>query len=417
MSSYHSSFKYLDKRSDIDFGWIVTHFSDSADHGETDTFLSTTSVYSDSYDGTRQKFYGTKYDSVASPQITVIKRDGSDFSVTDTRKALSWLTGARQSSWMDFYVGDEVKYRLLGYVKSVSQYKLDARIVGLVITFESISPYGYSSEQIVNKTISGKEVFTIQCDSDDLYSYVNMNTVYTNTSGDSLIITNNTTGDVTKVGGLSNDEVVTISDNMMITSSIASKTFGNTFNFEFPRLKPGDNEFIIEGTGNVEFKYITPVKLGDIAIDINAISDPICDDSGNIQIDMLDWSRVTGTPSTLSGYGIKNAYTKAEVDSMLENIEVKDVYTKAEVDKMLENVVVDDVYTKTEIDYMFANIDVPSIDTYTKAEIDEKFANIDISNIDTYTKSEIDEKLSNITASGVDINEEELNAMLEEVLV
>lgn len=399
MSSYHSSFSYLEKNSKQNFGWIITHFSDNADSGETDTFLSTTSVYSDSYDGTRQKFYGTKYDTVAAPQITVIKQDGSDFGIDDTRKALSWLTGARQASWMDFYIGDEVKYRLLGYVKSVSQYKLDARIVGLIITFESISPYGYSSEQTFVKDIFGREVITVPCDSDDLYSYVNMNTVFTNTNGDSLFITNNETGDITEVTGLSQNETITISDNMMITSSIPAKTFGNTFNFVFPRLKPGDNEFVVDGTGSLEFKYITPVKLGDIAIDLNAVSDPICDDEGNIQIDMLDWSRVSGTPSTLSGYGIKNAYTKAEVDSMLENV------------------VVDDVYTKTEVDDMFANIDVPSIDAYTKAEIDEKFANIDIPNIDTYTKSEIDEKISNITASGVDINEEELNAMLEEVLV
>ena len=48
-------------------------------------------------------------------------------------------------------------------------------------------------------------------------------------------------------------------------------------------------------------------------------------------------------------------------------------------------------------------------DAYTKAEVDAKFENIDISNIDAYTKAEIDEKLSNITAAGVDISEEELN--------
>ena len=35
---------------------------------------------------------------------------------------------------------------------------------------------------------------------------------------------------------------------------------------------------------------------------------------------------------------------------------------------------------------------------------------------DVYTKSEIDEKFANIDVSSVDISEEELNAMLDEVL-
>ena len=378
MSSYHSSFTYLGKNSKKDFSLIITHFADNADSGETDTFLSTTAIYSDSYDGTRQKFYGAKYDTVATPQITVMKQDGTDFGINDTRKTLSWLTGARQSSWMDFYIGDEVKYRLLGRVKSVSQYKLNARIVGLIITFESVSPYGYSSEQIFSRTIAGKDIFTIPCDSDDLYSYVYMNTVYTNTAGNTLSITNNETGDVTEVVGISENETITISDNMMITSDNGSKTFGNAFNFVFPKLKPGDNELVVEGTGSIEFKYITPVKLGDIAVDINAVSDPICDDEGNIQLDKLDWSRISNTPSTLSGYGITNAYTKNEIDLKLQNIEIKDVYTKSEVDDM------------------FANLEIPGVDTYTKEEIDAK--------------------INSIISTGVDIDEDEFIKMLQSVL-
>ena len=378
MSSYHSSFSYLGKSSKKDFNWIVTHFSDNADSGEVDTFLSTSAVYSDSYDGTRQAFYGAKYDTVATPQITVIKQDGTDFGIDDNRKALRWLTGSKQPTWMDFYIGDEIKYRLLGRVKSVSQYKMDARIVGLVLTFESISPYGYSSLQTVSKNIDGNSIITIPCESDDLHSYVYMNTIYENTSGNLLKITNSTTGDITEVSGLAQNEIITISDNMLITSDKPSKTFGNTFNFVFPRLVAGDNELIIDGVGNITFQYIFPVKLGDIAIDLNAVSDPICDSNGEIQIDMLDWSRVSNTPTTVKGYGITDAYTKIEIDTLLGNFTQADVYTKSEIDEMF-----DEIYTSGQ---------------------------------DTYTKAEIDEKLNNITASGIDISERELDNMLAEVL-
>lgn len=384
MSSYHTSFSYLGKNSKDDFGLMICHFSDNTDSGETDTFLSTEAVYSDSYDGTRQKFYGARYDTVATPQITVIKQDGTDLGIADNRKILKWLTGSRQSTWMDFYIGDEIKYRLLGRVKSVSQYKMDAKVVGLILTFESVSPYGYSSLQTVSQLLTGDETITINCDTDDLYSYVSVNTTFENTSGDSLIITNNTIGDITEVTGLAQNEVVNISDNMVITSDKPGKTFGNTFNFVFPKLVAGDNEFTINGKGNITFQYISPVKLGNIAIDLNSVTDPICDDSGNIQIDMLPWSRVSETPTTLKGYGITDTYTKSEVDQKVANVTVNNVYTKDEIDTMLENFVSDDVYTKTEIDNNF------------------------------YTKSEVDELL---TVIQVNIDGEELNAMLAEILV
>ena len=335
MSSYHNSFTYLGKNSKDDFGWIICHFSDNADSGEIDTFLSTSAIYSDSYDGTRQRFYGTKYDTVAEIQITVIKQDGTDFGIVDNRNALRWLTGSRQATWMDFYIGEEAKYRLLGHVKSVSQYKMDAKIVGFVITFESVSPYGYSSLQTVSQSLTGVETLNISCDSDDMYSYVQMNTTFTNTgSSGSLTITNNETGDVTKVTGLVANEVVSMSDNMVITSDKPSKTFGDTFNFVFPRLVAGNNSLTIEGKGNITFEYITPVKLGNIAIDINSVTDPICDDNGNIQVDTLDWNRITNTPTTLAGYGISDAYTKAEVDNKIANVTINNVYTKDEVDEM-----------------------------------------------------------------------------------
>ena len=371
MSSYHTSFSYLGKNSKDDFGLIICHFSDNADSGETDTFLSTEAVYSDSYDGTRQKFYGAKYDQVAAPQITVIKQDGTDLGIADNRKILKWLTGSRQSTWMDFYIGDEVKYRLLGRVKSVSQYKMDAKVVGLILTFESVSPYGYSSLQTVSQSLTGDETITINCDTDDLYSYVSMNTTFENTSGDSLTIINNTTGDITEVTGLAQNEVINISDNMVITSDKPGKTFGNTFNFVFPRLVAGDNEFTISGKGNIVFQYISPVKLGNIAIDLNSVTDPMCDDSGNIQIDMLPWSRASETPTTLRGYGITDTYTKTEVDQKVANVTVKNVYTKDEIDTMLENFVSDDVYTKTEVDALLAAIKVEIDETELNAMLAE----------------------------------------------
>ena len=417
MSVYHNSFSYLGKNSQKDFNLIITHFADNADTGEVDTFLSTSAVYSESYNGTRRQIHNIKYDSVIETQITLIKQDGSDFGAQDNRNVLRWLTGSRQATWMDLYTGDEVKFRMLGYVSNVAQYKLDARVVGLIITFESVSPYGYSSLQTATHTITGSKTFKINCDSDDLYTYVPMNVRFTNgTSSNKLIISNDRIpNELSKItSGLAINETITLSDNMMITSDNTAKKFGNTFNYIFPRLVAGENNITIEGTGTFTYEYIAPVKLGNIAIDLNSVSDPICNPDGEIQLDMLPFERISNLPSTLKGYGIKDSYTKTEVDALISSINIGNFYTKSEIDLLLQNIDIDDVYTKTEIDEMLSNF--VSEDVYTKSEIDEKFENIDLSGIDTYTKTEIDEKLSNITSSGVDISEDALNAMLTEVL-
>ena len=359
MSSYHSSFKYLDKKS-TDLGWIIAHFD--PDNGETDSYLSQDQIYTDSYNGTKRTLYGTKYNSVANVKITVIKQDGSDFTLNECRNAYRWLTGNPEASWMDLYIGNEVKYRLLCTIQDVKPQKMDARTVGLNIYCESLSPWAYSplEQKSFYLPENGSNII-IDCPSDDLYSFVYAKTTYTNGSADSVNIAYSTLGgDPTTITGLGADEIVTLDSNMMIYSDRGT-LFGNSFNFIWPRFKSGTNELNVTGDGTITFEYYYPIKMGDCATNINVVSDPICDESGNIQVDTLPWARVSETPTTLQGYGIINAYTKTEVDTI--------------------------------------------------------FANIGISNVDTYTKAEINEMLSNITTSGVHIDEEELNTMLAEVLV
>lgn len=375
MSSYHSSFSYLGQNSAKNFGWIVGHFS--PDEGETESYLSQDQIYTDSYNGTKRTLYGTKYNTVANVKITVIKQDGSDFTLGECREAYKWLTGNPEASWMDLYIGDEVKYRLLCTIQDVKPQKMDARTVGLNIYCESLSPWAYSPLITISKTL-GRITFYINNESDDLYTPVYLKTTYTNLENSYLYIDNATLKERTSIDNLSADETIVLDGNMMITSDKPNKVFGNSFNFVWPRLKAGVNKFNVVGNGNLTFEYYYPIKMGDCAQNINIVRDPICDDFNNIQVDTLPWERISDKPNTLSGYKISDAYTKTEIDSMLKNF--------------------------------------VSDDVYTKAEVDEKFENIDISNMDTYTKAEIDAKLSNITASGVDISEEELNTMLNEVL-
>ena len=138
MSSYHTSFDYLDKNSIADYSLLIASFD--GDSGENDSFLGMEQVYTESYDGTKRNLYGLKYNSVASIKITLVKPDGSDFSVAENRKILKWLTGRRQASWLDLYEGETLAYSFWGSVTNVQQQKMDARVVGIILTFESTTP-------------------------------------------------------------------------------------------------------------------------------------------------------------------------------------------------------------------------------------------------------------------------------------
>lgn len=357
MSSYHSRFTYLNGDSAA-YGLRIAAFT--PDDGESDTFLDMEQVFTESYDGTKRHLYGLKYNSVATIQITVIKQDGSDFSLADNRKILKWLTGNRQASWLGLYYGTSVVpvYSFYGSFTTIKQQKIDAKIIGLVLTFESTTPWAYSSPQEVNcyfgedeleiddtgsiykgivtssvlnidtngilynssndinatfniddfgVVYNGEDVIlTIENETDDLYTYINLDIVYTNKSGNetgnTLTINNLTLNEKTIITDISANEVVTLNSGQFITSNIYNKIFGDAFNFTWPRLRPGENQFLINGSGKgvIQFTFRYPMKIGDCAIDINnIINNPIgCE---NIPGDDISNSK----PTNGIGYSMK----------------------------------------------------------------------------------------------------------------
>ena len=436
MGSYHTSFQYNEKNSAKDYGLLITSFE--PDTSFVDSFLSMENVSDEYFDGTKRFDYGAKYSTQAEIQITVIKRDGTDMTVNEFRACAKWLTGARVNSWLDMYVGDTIVYSFLGKFINMEQYKLDARTIGLRLTFSSVSPWAYSQPQyvdcsiyqelyidesgVLNKgerymstfdgvlcsgtderssfDITGDGVVyldttfktTLNNKSDDLYTYIYLDIDYTNKSGSSLSIKNTTLGEESIVTGMSVNETVSISAKQFITSSIPNKIFGDSFNFVWPRLQPGENEFVVEGDGRglAHFTYRYPMKVGDFAMDIGVYGSGIdCCDYGEIPSDnTVRWDDIIGAPTTIGGYGITDAYTTGEVDNKIENVNVEwdDV---SNTPTTVEGYGIADVYTTSDV--------------YTKAEVDDKIDDIEISGGGT-------------GGGSTKIDEEELNSMLEDIL-
>lgn len=179
MAIYHPKIRFRGQ-TNYDLELIVGTFD--PDNGAVDSYLDMEPVYTDSYDGTMRTDYGAKYNSVATPSVTFVEVDGSDIGPYKVRNTLRWLTGSRSNAWMDVCDKDgDVVCSYLGRFTNVQLQKMDARVIGIVATFTSVSPWAYSKVQspvVVN--INGETEFAIDNLSDDLYSYVYPKVSFTN---------------------------------------------------------------------------------------------------------------------------------------------------------------------------------------------------------------------------------------------
>ena len=94
------------------------------------------------------------------------------------------------------------------------------------------------------------------------------------------------------------------------------------------------------------------------------------------------------TATTLSGYGIADAYTKSEVDTALSG--------KADTATTLSGYGITDAYTKTEVDTALSGKS-DTATTYTKTEVDTALAG-KANTASTYTKTEVDNAITAATS-------------------
>lgn len=270
MAVYQKKFIF-NNRSNKDFGLIVARFD--PDNGEVDSYLSTESIYTESYNGTKRYDYGAKYTSTTILYITMVKNNYADFSRSELRDVLDWLTGLNKVSWLDLYNDDtnEFAFSFLGRVINVRLQKLDARIVGINVEFESVSPWAYSNINHNEMTLDGTESLYHICNSSDessVYIYPNVTFVNKSTNG-SLRILNTTTGEETLIKNLSANEIITLDSNKIIYSDKPNKIFGDDFNSNWVRFAQGYNHLKITGNGHLIIEHRDIIKVADAFDDAN----------------------------------------------------------------------------------------------------------------------------------------------------
>ena len=259
---YHPKIEFRN-RSNHDEKLIVSTFN--PDSGETDTYLTMEPVYSESYDGAMRTDYGAKYTDVAKPSVTFIDIDGEDIQPDKVRSVLRWLTGSRQNAWMNVYnIDGDIVCSYLGRFTDVKLQKMDARVIGIVAYFTATTPWAYSDVQTVTMQLNGATNFSIDNESDELYSLIYPRIIYKNTQNDaSLSIKNNTVGEETVFKKLQQGEIITIDNNFVAYSDNTSRIFNDDFNFVFPALSAGLNDFKAEGIGELTISFRYPMKVSD----------------------------------------------------------------------------------------------------------------------------------------------------------
>lgn len=284
MSSYHTSFKYKGSSSE-EKGLVIAAFD--ADVGETSAFLDMESEYADNVSTGVRHDYGAKYIEVAKIRITLLNFNGTDFSVNKFRDVVRWLSGAKTSSWLDLYENETLAYSFLCKCISVQHYKMDSRTLGVIATFESVSPWAYSEIKTITRNVDnvtilehGEPIDVLNL-SDENYAYVYPNITFTGSADNKFELYNTTTGEITTINNVLKDETVTMNNNQIIYSSDLTRVFNsNDFNFVWPKLVHGTNELKAWGQGVLTITYRYPIKIGDCVIDINAnMSNAMCQEA------------------------------------------------------------------------------------------------------------------------------------------
>lgn len=256
-------------KSSLDM-FCTTELAFDSDSGDSSSFLNKESVFSTIHNGTLRKLHTYKYEDVAKPKFTFIKRDFGDFSRTEHREMLSWLTSSNTAQWLSIYryQYDEEPMEFYGNFIEVSPYKLaNGRTVGYTAVFEASTPWAFTPKIRIQPDPMETDTLTlnISCKSDELNSLIYPKIKFKVLSEGSISIKNETIGIESKILNNQSNEIITLDgDNEILFSErIGGRIFGNDFNLQWFPLKPGDNEITITGKCHIKFEWREPRKIGE----------------------------------------------------------------------------------------------------------------------------------------------------------
>lgn len=308
---------------------LIMDVAFDSDDSEVSTYLTREAVSVESYDGRHNSTVSYKYNERFAPRFTFIKNGFSDFEPAEVRAVLKWLTSSDRPSLLDVFYDDSnsVEWSAVGNWTQIDMYKIaNQRTVGVVATFEAVTPYAMSDLYTITKTISNAadNKIIIDIDTDDnqpvypritiqekgilvpiaadatyttlsdmventVYfngvtyywktspgtaaAYFNSSTTNPNLKTTSVRLTNTHTdffnqktvlGSVVVKNNTSTEKIVVDGANKIIYSSNTQRIFGDDFeDWRWLALYDGKNEIKVEGNCTITLEWRCVKKIGE----------------------------------------------------------------------------------------------------------------------------------------------------------
>lgn len=224
-------------------GYALVSF-DGIKDGEINTDSQISFNHTSMMHGKYQPFSSYAYEDVLKMEFyigkniclfeTAQEKFDYNISVSDMAFLKRWLS--RTTPHILRVIGDD-SYNGIFWRGSfvVEEYTLGDNRIGAHLTFECDAPFGYMESVVFRGDLESNGVFEYNCTSDEIgYIYPDL-TILLKGSGD-LTIKNTHDNRETIIKNCENNEIITITKNMQISSSIESHKIMNDFNFVFYRV-------------------------------------------------------------------------------------------------------------------------------------------------------------------------------------
>lgn len=205
-------------------------------------------------------FYGTEITPPLSFDMFIFSEE--DLDAFDRQAIGQWLFGRQNYEFLQIEQADMESIFYNAILMNPQNWNVGNRKFAIRFTVRCDSPFAWTDEITQTFTINGVTNITYRNYSDS-HEYYYPQIVYTNTTGNSISIVNNSdNGREFNVSALSPGEVLTIDNNLQIFETSVGENRLNDFNFKWLRFNTGYNSLVATGNGTLQITARFPKKVG-----------------------------------------------------------------------------------------------------------------------------------------------------------
>ena len=265
MSFFGCTFSF-DGVSSEEFGLVLYEVGSTKQN--TTSFETTMELHEDRIPNrNRPLFYGAYQNTSLSFPLTFglkpsIYNDGGSLDRSDFQRIASWLTGQDQYKWLVIYQDDLFFARYRCVIQDLSVINTSLSPVAFTCTVQCDSPFAYLPKEKYQLNLSGSSEINIRNRSSMNMPYYPVILLKGDGVSDfkmEAVRESRTTelvGISTEPGTIRMDcenEILTCENDLNLYQY---------FNFKFPRLLRGDNQFIVSWNGTMTIECDFPINIG-----------------------------------------------------------------------------------------------------------------------------------------------------------